>query len=273
MAYSSLVTYKKFSPSYGSRGGATIDTVTIHCMAGNLSVQSCGELFYQRSYCASSNYGVDSIGTIGVYVDEDYRSFCTSSRANDSRAITIEVANTKSSNPWPISDAAKESLIKLLVDICQRYPSIGTLKWRADSRLIGQVDVQNMTAHRWFAPKACPGDYIYNMLGDIASEVNHRLKEEDDMIGPNEFRRLYVDMMKDYNDNDASEWSQEARDWSIDNGLVKGGGSGEEFNGMWEANLTREQLVVMLHRYDQDLEKRLERMVEERIKQMLENSK
>lgn len=273
MGYSSLVTYKKLSPNVRSRGGATIDTVSIHCMAGNLSVQSCGNLFAQVSYRASSNYGVDSAGEIGLYVDEDYRSICTSSIANDSRAITIEVANTKAGHPWPISDAAKESLIKLLVDICQRYPTIGTLKWRADPRLIGQVNVQNMTVHRWFAAKACPGDFIYYMLGDIASEVNARLKEENEMIDPNEFRIAYVNMMNDYNDNDASEWSKEARDWSIDNGLVKGGGSGEEFNGMWEANLTREQLVSILHRYDQNLEKRLEQNLEERVKQILENSK
>ena len=33
-----------------------------------------------------------------------------------------------------------------------------------------------MTVHRWFAAKACPGDYIYNRLGQIASEVTAKIK-------------------------------------------------------------------------------------------------
>lgn len=51
-------------------------------------------------------------------------------------------------------------------------------------------------------------------------------------------------------DNDASEWSAEARQWAIDNGLAAGGGTLEngETNYMWESPLTREQFYQVLYR-------------------------
>ena len=124
MGYSSLATVKIWSPYSRSRGGHQIDSVAIHCMAGNLSAKGCGELFLSPTNVASSNYGVGSDGTIGVYVDEDNRSICTSSTGVDSRAIAIEVANTQASEPWPVSDQAYEALINLLVDICRRHPGL-----------------------------------------------------------------------------------------------------------------------------------------------------
>lgn len=176
MSNSSLVSYTKLSPCKNSPRNHAIDTITIHCMAGNLTVESCGALFQNRSRETSSNYGIGSDGRIALYVDESDRSWCTSSRSNDNRAITIEVANDGgASTGWHVSDKAMASLINLLVDICQRN-NIPELRWKADKNLIGQVDKQNMTVHRWFAAKACPGDYLYGAHSQIAAEVNKRLK-------------------------------------------------------------------------------------------------
>jgi hypothetical protein len=174
MSNSKLISYTKLSPNNSGKRNHAIDTISIHCMAGNLSVESCGALFADSSRKASSNYGIGSDGRIALYVDEANRSWCTSSSSNDNRAITIEVANTEAKDPWPVSDAAYESLIKLLVDICQRN-GIKQLLWKADKSLIGQVDKQNMTVHRWFAAKACPGEWLYSRHGQIAAEVNKRL--------------------------------------------------------------------------------------------------
>jgi hypothetical protein len=174
MSNSKLISYTKLSPNNSGKRNHAIDTISIHCMAGNLSVESCGALFADSSRKASSNYGIGSDGRIALYVDEANRSWCTSSSSNDNRAITIEVANTEAKDPWPVSDAAYESLIKLLVDICQRN-GIKQLLWKADKSLIGQVDKQNMTVHRWFAAKACPGEWLYSRHGQIAEEVNKRL--------------------------------------------------------------------------------------------------
>ena len=176
MAYtnSPLVSYTKISPNKSINRNHAIDTISIHCMAGNLSIEQCGNLFANPSKQASSNYGIGSDGRIGLYVEEKDRSWCTSSSSNDNRAITIEVANTQAQDPWPVSDAAMASLIKLCADICKRN-NIKKLLWKGDKNLIGQVDKQNMTVHRWFANKACPGDYLYKRHGKIAAEVNARL--------------------------------------------------------------------------------------------------
>ena len=172
MAYtnSSLICYTKLSPNKSARTHK-IDTITIHCMAGNLSVETCGNVFAPTSRRASSNYGIGSDGRIAMYVEEKNRSWCSSNSANDNRAITIEVANDGGAPDWHVSDKAMDSLIKLCADICKRN-GIKELKWKGDKKLIGQVDKQNMTVHRWFAAKSCPGDYIYNHLGYIANEVN-----------------------------------------------------------------------------------------------------
>ena len=175
MSNSPLVSYTKLSPNHSGKRKHAIDTISIHCMAGHLSVERCGELFQNKERQASSNYGIGSDGRIGLYVDEANRSWCTSSASNDNRAVTIEVANTVAKDPWPVSDAAYKSLIDLLVDICQRN-GIPRLLWKGDKSLIGKVDQQNMTVHRWFAAKACPGDWLYSRHGQIAAEVNKRLE-------------------------------------------------------------------------------------------------
>lgn len=176
MSNSSLVTYTKISPNKTSPRNHTIDTITIHCTAGQCRIESLGNLFADPKRRASSNYGISYDGKIGLFVDEKDRSWCSSNSTNDNRAITIEVASD-SYHPYVVKPAAYRSLINLLVDICKRN-NIKELKWKADKSLIGQVDKQNMTVHRWFANKACPGDYLYNLHGQIAAEVNLRLNRE-----------------------------------------------------------------------------------------------
>ncbi len=174
MSNSPLVTYTRLSPNHSGRRNHAIDTITIHCMAGNCSVETCGAIFANPARQASSNYGVGTDGRIALYVDEANRSWCTSSGANDHRAVTIEVANDQSGEPWHVSDKALAALIDLCADICKRN-GIKKLLWRGDKSLIGQVDKQNMTVHRWFAGKSCPGNYLYGKHGYIADEVNKRL--------------------------------------------------------------------------------------------------
>ena len=173
MSNSSLVNYTKISPNKNSPRNHEIDTITIHCVVGQCTVEALGDLFAKASRKGSSNYGIGKDGRIGLYVDEGDRSWCSSNASNDHRAITIEVASD-TTHPYAVTDAAYNSLIKLLVDICKRN-NINELKWKADKSLIGQVDKQNMTVHRWFANKACPGDYLYKRHGEIAEKVNAQL--------------------------------------------------------------------------------------------------
>ena len=171
---SPLVVHTRISPNKTSPRNRDIDTITIHCVAGNMTIESLGALFAPTTRQASSNYGVGSDGRVGMYVEEKDRSWCTSSGANDHRAITIEVANTQAAHPWPVSDKAMAATIDLCEDICRRN-NIKWLIWVPDKNLIGQIDKQNMTVHRWFANKACPGDVLFNAHGNIATEINKRL--------------------------------------------------------------------------------------------------
>ena len=177
MSNSSLVKYTKISPNKTSPRDHAIDTITIHCVVGQVSVERLGEIFAPTSKKASANYGIGSDGRVGMYVEEKDRSWCSSNADNDNRAITIECASD-SKYPYAINDAVYKTLIELCADICKRN-NIKELKWKADKSLIGQVGKQNMTVHRWFAKKSCPGQYIYERLGQIAEEVNKKLKASE----------------------------------------------------------------------------------------------
>lgn len=171
---SRLIGYTKISPNRSSPRNHKIDTITIHCMAGQLSVETCGNVFAQSSAKASSNYGIGRDGRIAMYVEEKDRSWCSSNAENDNRAITIEVASD-SYSPYAVSDAAYKSLIKLVTDICKRN-GIKKLVW-SDNKTdrITHKNGCNMTVHRDFANKACPGDYLYSRMGEIADAVNKNL--------------------------------------------------------------------------------------------------
>ena len=182
MSNSSLVTYTKLSPNCNKPRKKKIDTITIHCFVGQVTAkEGCNAkkfVKYNPIAGGSCNYVVGHDGSIGLCVEEANRSWCSSNKANDHRAITIEVAS-ETKHPYAVTDKAYSALIELVTDICKRN-DIKKLLWKADKKLIGKVDQQNMTVHRWFANKACPGDYLYNKHGEIANEVNKRLgvKEE-----------------------------------------------------------------------------------------------
>lgn len=180
MSDSALVDHVRISPNRNSPRSHVIDTITIHCTAGQTTVESLGSMFASSSRQASSNYGIGKDGRIGLYVHESDRSWCSSSPSNDHRAITIEVSSD-STPPYAVTPEAYEALIRLLVDICQRN-GIDRLRWRGDPKLIGQPDKQNMTVHRWFAAKACPGDWLYSRHGEIADRVNALLEPEKEEI-------------------------------------------------------------------------------------------
>lgn len=170
MSNSSLAEFTAISPNRTSPRNHAIDTITIHCYVGQVTLERMAKGFSNPAKKASCNYGIDLNGRIGLFVDEGDRSWCSSSSSNDNRAITIECASD-SYAPYAINDKVYASLIKLCADICSRN-GISELKWQADKNLIGQVEKQNVTVHRWFANKSCPGAHIYSRLGQIAKDIN-----------------------------------------------------------------------------------------------------
>ena len=167
MSNSKLATYTKLSPNCNAPRNHKIDKITIHHMAGNGSVEACGEIFANVARRASANYGVGSDGRIGLYVEEANRPWTSSNYENDHRAVTIEVANDGGAPNWHVSDKALEATIKLCVDICQRN-GIKQLTFTGDA-------TGSLTMHKYFAATSCPGPYLESKFPYIAKEVNRRL--------------------------------------------------------------------------------------------------
>ena len=167
MSNSKLVNHIHISPNRTSPRRNRIDRITIHHMAGNLTVETCGNVFAPRRRQASSNYGIGSDGRVGMYVEEKDRAWTSSSGANDHRAVTIEVADNVIGNGWGCSNAAMSKLILLCADICRRN-GINRLTYTGNTN-------GNLTLHKWFAATDCPGAFLERMMPTIANEVNHLL--------------------------------------------------------------------------------------------------
>ena len=174
---SPLVVYTKLSPNHSGQRTHSIDRITPHCVVGQLSAESICGCFTSTDRQASCNYGIGTDGRVSLCVEEKNRSWCSSSNANDQRAITIE-CSSDSTAPYAMTDAVYQSLIKLCTDICQRNGKTKLL-WFADKdktlNYSPASDEMVLSVHRWFANKSCPGDWLYNRLGDLATKVTEAL--------------------------------------------------------------------------------------------------
>ena len=188
MAYtnSPLVSYTKLSPNHSGQRTHSIDRITPHCVVGQCSVETLGNIMYPTSRQASCNYGIGPDGRVGMYVEEKNRSWCSSSNANDQRAITIECASD-TTHPYAMNDKVYATLITLCTDICRRNGK-KKLLWFADKNkslaYSPKQDEMVLTVHRWFANKSCPGDWLYSRLGDVAAKVTANLSSTTSTTTP-----------------------------------------------------------------------------------------
>ena len=277
MSNSSLVSYTKISP-FRSEGRTinvngkpttyTIDRITPHCVQGQCSIEALGAEFAKAEKKASSNYGIGKDGRVGMFVEEKDRSWCSSSSANDVRAVTIECASDAFS-PYAFNDTVYEKLIQLCADICHRDGKTKLIWFGYKDKAINYTPAKNemiLTVHRWFATdgRSCPGDWLFNRLYEFTDRVNAILNppapvipvpdptEEDDTVTYEQFKEYWYRLRRELQDNDSSEYSKEARDWGIQTGLVKGGSTplpNNQVNYMWEDFVTREQMVTLLFRF------------------------
>ena len=174
---SSLVAYTLLSPNHSGQRTMKIDRITPHCVVGQCTAEGLGGWFYKSSTQASSNYGIDKDGRVGMYVEEKNRSWCTSSNANDQRAITIECASD-TTEPYTMYEVVYDRLIDICVDICKRNGK-KKLLWFGDKEKSLNYEPKDdemlITVHRWFANKSCPGNWLYARLGDLAAKVTAQL--------------------------------------------------------------------------------------------------
>lgn len=179
MAYtnSSMVSYTRLSPNHSGQRTHSIDRITPHCVVGQLSAESICGCFTSPSRQASCNYGIGTDGKVSLCVEEKNRSWCSSSNANDQRAVTIECASDKT-EPYAMNSKVYDSLIKLCTDICKRNGK-RKLLWLGDRNktlnYTPKSDEMVLTVHRWFANKSCPGGWLYARLGDLAAKVTAAL--------------------------------------------------------------------------------------------------
>lgn len=177
MSNSPLVSYTKLSPNHSGQRTHSIDRITPHCVVGQLSAESICGCFTSTSRQASCNYGIGTDGKIALCVEEKNRSWCSSSNANDQRAVTIECASDLK-EPYAMNDKVYASLVNLCVDICKRNGK-KKLLWLGDKNKTlnysPKSDEMVLTVHRWFANKSCPGNWLYGRLGNLAAEVTKRL--------------------------------------------------------------------------------------------------
>ncbi len=183
MAYtnSPMVVYTCLSPNHSGQRTHTIDRITPHCVVGQCTAEGLGSWFAKTSTQASSNYGIDRDGRVGMYVEEKNRSWCSSSNENDQRAVTIECASD-TEEPYAFRNAVYKTLIELCVDICRRNGKTKLL-WLGDkTKTLAYAPAEDemlLTVHRWFAAKSCPGTWMYERMGDLAREVTLILKEDE----------------------------------------------------------------------------------------------
>jgi len=220
MSNSSLVVYTKLSPHNKGKRTVAIERITPHCVVGQCTIEALGAEFSKPSKNASSNYGIDKDGRIGMFVPEDSRSICSSSSDNDNRAVTIECASDTTS-PWAFRYAVYLRLIELCVDICQRNGKTKLL-WIPDKDTAlsyhPKPDEMLLTVHRWFANKACPGDWMMARMGDLASKVTSILVPEEE------------------------NWYDDAMKWVQDQGIM--------LDGRPTDQITRAEVATMFMRYD-----------------------
>lgn len=188
MSNSSLVNCTVKSPNHSGKRTHKIDRITPHCVVGQLSAEAIGGCFTSTARQASCNYGIGTDGKVCLVVDEVNRSWCSSSRANDQRAITIECASEKTS-PYAMNNAVYSKLIDLCADICKRN-GITKLLWLGSKEKTLSYKPKSgeavLTAHRWFANKSCPGDWLYSRYGDLADKVNAKLSSNDKAPQPSD---------------------------------------------------------------------------------------
>lgn len=248
MAYtnSPLVNHTHISPNKTSPRNHEIDTITIHCVVGQCYVESLGNIFASESKQASSNYGIGKDGRIGMYVEEKDRSWCSSSGANDHRAITIEVASD-TYEPYAVTDAAYNSLINLVTDICKRN-GIKKLVWSTDkNERVNHLNGCNMTVHRDYANKSCPGEYLYSRHALIAAEVNKRLGTDSASDSRTELEKMIdarIEKVLAGKDTKPSDWAKEELAEAVKAGITDGTRPG--------GYATREQVAAMVLRATKD---------------------
>lgn len=252
---SSLATYKNISPNKTTLTSKKINRISIHCYVGQVKAKFGVDYFAASASGCSANYVVGYDGSIGLSVEERDRAWTTSSKDNDKQAITIEVASGKA-DPYQVTDAAYTALLNLLVDICKRNGKTKVIWIDDKTKALAYTPKENeviLTVHRWFAPKECPGRYLYERHEQIASTVTARLNgKEEEEVTQEQFNTMMNNWIAAQAELDPGTWSANERAWAESTGLVKGDEKGRK---LYKKPITREEFIVVLSRFAENVKK------------------
>lgn len=236
MTRSSLTDYVKLSPNYDAGRAYKVSKITVHHMAGNLSVERCGEEFASPSRKASANYGIGSDGRVGCYVEEQNAAWTSASWWNDNHAITIEVANSSTGGEWPVSGKAWNSLVRLCADVCRRYGF--RLSYTGGTG-------GSLTEHRMYAATLCPGPYLHARMSKLAKEVNAMLDGGSVPSGGSSVKVKKVNVTYCLKQK-ASTWLEPVTNWNASNSQGFAGMPFGRHDGFW-AKVSRGSIRYRLH--------------------------
>lgn len=174
MSNSPLVSYVRISPNTSGLRNKPIDMFTPHCVVGQATVQTLGNIFANPKRQASSNYGIGTNGDYGMYCEEKNRSWCSSSSANDNRAVTVECASD-AKDPYAFNQKVYSALIQLGADVCKRNGKDKIL-WLGSKEATWNYKPKSnemlLSVHRWYDKRSCPGDWLYSRMDDLANKIN-----------------------------------------------------------------------------------------------------
>lgn len=232
---SKLATYTNLTNNKSNGRKYELTRITPHVVVGQWTAKKIADYFANTQRECSCNYGIGKDGEISLSVEEKNRAWTTSSSDNDNRAITFEIASD-TTDPYAITDKAYNAMIDLMVDICKRYGK-KRLLWLGSKEATLAYTVKSdelvLTAHRWFAAKACPGDFLYSQYAKIAETVTNRLTTSTTSTV-------------------TTKTLTKEQKWAVDNGLFAGYGNGEYG---WDDPLTRGQAAILFYRYFEKLDK------------------
>lgn len=222
---SSLVSYTNLTKNKTTNRNQPITRITPHCFVGQVSAKRGCDYFAETSRQASCNYVIGYDGQIGLSVEEKDRSWCSSSSANDNRAITFEIASDTTA-PYKITDAALNACIELCIDICKRYNKKKLVWIENQSQALAysvKSDELLITVHRWFANKACPGAYIMGKIPYIVETVNNELNGVENTMTKEELKKFIEEIVQNMGAGQpASTWAaplvEEAKEMGITDG-------------------------------------------------------
>lgn len=129
---------KHYTPG---RGGARIEYVTRHHLAGNLTIDQTWNVWQTRQ--ASAHYVVENSGRIGQLVWDRDTAWSNANAYSNARSVSIEHANSGGPD-YPISPTVIREGAKLAAALCWFY------------KLGRPVFGRNIRDHREFGQTSCP---------------------------------------------------------------------------------------------------------------------